>query len=237
MVRRNLLGIQEEVIRLDFDTLYIDRSADFGAAGRFLLNIFKTFGSLKFYIYFCSMEVKEVSIISLSDLKKGLPGISPVEGANLYENCIVRLHKNGISSDTILKVDGLKSCEFSLLWDEEINGQLERTYADEQSLTERSAVGVSVLLALKLTDYTVIEKSRKGTGFDYMLGLKDDILFTPKARLEISGINKETQDNSVISRYNSKIKQTDKSDDSGLPAYISVVEFSMPKALFGLKLD
>ena len=35
MVRRNLLGIQEEVIRLDFDTLYINRSADFGAAGRF----------------------------------------------------------------------------------------------------------------------------------------------------------------------------------------------------------
>lgn len=183
------------------------------------------------------MEVKKVSILSLSDLKKGLPGISPVEGSNLYENCIVRLHKNGISNDATLKVDGLKSCEFTLSWDEEITDQLKRTYADEQSLTERSAVGVSVLLALELTDFTIIERSRKGTGFDYMLGMKDDILFTPKARLEISGINKETQDNSVTSRYNSKIKQTDKSDDSGLPAYISVVEFSTPKALFGLKTE
>ena len=41
--------------------------------------------------------------IRLSDIKKGMPGISPVEGANLYENCIVALHNEAM--DLALKGD------------------------------------------------------------------------------------------------------------------------------------
>lgn len=41
--------------------------------------------------------------IRLSDIKRGMPGISPVEGANLYENCIVALHNEAM--DLTLKGD------------------------------------------------------------------------------------------------------------------------------------
>ena len=85
------------------------------------------------------------------------------------------------------------------------------------------------------TSYTVIERSRKGTGFDYMLGDSLDPLFTPKARLEVSGIMRETDGNTLDMRFHQKTAQTDKSDGTRLPAYVSVVEFSTPKAKFDIK--
>ncbi len=67
-----------------------------------------------------------------------------------------------------------------------------------------------------------------------MLGDKDDIFFMPKARLEISGIKKENAKNKLSTRYREKVKQTTKSDHTLLPAYVSVVEFATPKAIFNL---
>ncbi len=173
--------------------------------------------------------------IQLTDIKQGTPGITPVEGANLYENCIVALHNSSHTSPVTLHVSGLNACDYSLLWEDTFNNQLRRTYADEQSVTERAAVAVSVMLALRQTDYTIIERSRKGTGFDYMLGDGHDLLFTPKARLEVSGIMHETDGNTAEKRFLQKAEQTSKSDDTRLPAYVSIVEFSTPKAIFDIK--
>ena len=174
--------------------------------------------------------------LALSDITKGLPGVSTIEGTNLFENCIVALHKCNHPSPVTLSVDGMTRHDYTLNWDDNYNDQLARTYADEQSMTERAAIAISILLALKQTSYTVIERSRKGTGFDYMLGEKDDPFFNPKARLEISGILRESPQNSVNSRYQQKEKQTSISDDMQLPAYISIVEFNTPKALFNIKI-
>ncbi|MBQ9202842.1 MAG: hypothetical protein IJ155_01215 [Prevotella sp.] len=174
-------------------------------------------------------------MIKLSDITAGLPGVTPIEGANLYENCVVELHRCGHPEQVDLSLTGLRTKTCTLTWEDTFNNQLDRTYADEQSVTERAAVGVSILLALALTNYTVIERSRKGSGFDYMLGDKNDPLFMPKARLEISGIRKETGQNTVKARYQQKAIQTNISDYTQLPAYVSIVEFSTPKAIFNIK--
>ena len=173
--------------------------------------------------------------IQLKDIKQGTPGITPVEGANLYENCVVALHNSSHPVPVILHVRGLNTLDYSLLWDDTCNEQMLRTYNDEQSVTERAAVAVSTMLALRQTDYTVIERSRKGTGFDYMLGDRQDPLFIPKARLEVSGIMRETDGNTAEKRFQQKAEQTAKSDDTCLPAYVAVVEFSTPKAIFDIK--
>lgn len=172
--------------------------------------------------------------LKLIDIQQGLPGVSPIEGANLYENCIVQLHRSGHSSPVVLNVDGLQLCKYAMVWEDSYNDVLERTYADEQSNVERSAVCISIFLALKQTPYTIIERSRRGTGFDYMLGFSDDPFFQPKARLEISGIAKETSTNRVDFRFQAKEAQTKRSESMGLPAYVSIVEFSTPKAKFDL---
>ena len=174
--------------------------------------------------------------ILLSDILKGTPGVSPVEGSNLYENCVVALHHCCHPESVVLMLKGLQDSHYLLLWDDVFTDQLRRTYNDMQSVTERAAVCLSVMLVTKLTPYTVIERSRKGTGFDYMLGDSQDALFMPKARLEVSGIMQENSvSNTVESRFRQKAVQTDRSDDALLPAYVSVVEFSTPKAMFDIK--
>lgn len=60
---------------------------------------------------------------------------------------------------------------------------------------------------------------------------KDSFLFQRKARLEVSGILKGN-DSMLRNRHAAKVEQTRKSDSMHLPAYVSVIEFSQPKAVF-----
>ncbi|MBR6867281.1 MAG: hypothetical protein IKN02_03510 [Prevotella sp.] len=45
----------------------------------------------------------------------------------------------------------------------------------------------------------------------------------------------ETDGNTLATRFEQKSVQTDRSDATRLPAYVSVVEFSTPKAKFDIK--
>ena len=128
-------------------------------------------------------------------------------------------------------MDGLTTENIDLLWVDEYNLQKEHTYADMQYTVEHGAVCLSVMLAVSLTPYTVVERSRKGTGIDYWLGDKDSFLFQRKARLEASGIL-HSDDPRIKSRHAAKVGQTRKSDSMNIPVYVSVIEFSKPKAMF-----
>ena len=72
------------------------------------------------------------------------------------------------------------------------------------------------------------------TSGQYWLGDKDSVLFQKKARLEVSGIL-QGDDTAMMNRFNAKVIQTEQSDDTALPAYISIIEFSRPKAIFKTK--
>ena len=39
--------------------------------------------------------------LKLSDIKQGLPGVSSIEGDNLYENCMVELHRQSFFANLI----------------------------------------------------------------------------------------------------------------------------------------
>jgi hypothetical protein len=174
--------------------------------------------------------------IDISEIKKGLPGLTVACGAYLYEGCIVSLKKSGHNNkNTILYVDGDRQEECILIWDDKDDEQLGRAWADQTEATEQGAVCLVILIAINYTGYTVVERAVKGTGFDYWLGNADDILFQKKARLEVSGIFRGNN-GLVNTRYRQKTRQTNPSDSMGLPAYVGVVEFSKPLANFGRKL-
>ena len=107
---------------------------------------------------------------------------------------------------------------------------MRRSWNDAEYTTEQGAYGVAILLVLGLTEYTVIEKARKGPGFDYWLGRAEDsegLPFQNVSRLEVSGI-RSGDDSFVRARVNEKLKQVAPSDSSDLPAYVVVVEFGSP---------
>lgn len=116
----------------------------------------------------------------------------------------------------------------------EVDDTMRRTFGDEEYTTEQGAYGIAFLVASKELDVKVISKSRKKTGIDYWLGTKIDFMFQNKIRLEVSGIRKGTNQQ-LSTRFETKMKQTEKSDGTGLPALVVIVEFSVPRVKTGLR--
>lgn len=175
-------------------------------------------------------------ILELSDLQKGMPGISPIQGAFLQENAIVALHKANHLSPAKMTLTGIANKDIELAWTDSVNQQMLNSYNDERENAEFAAAGISALLTPYLTDYTIISRARIGWGFDFWLGQENSPLFM--AVLEVTGMNKETQHNSMTKRIAEKRSQVRASDILKLPQYISVVELSTPKAHYELvKID
>ncbi|HYK34873.1 hypothetical protein [Alloacidobacterium sp.] len=111
----------------------------------------------------------------------------------------------------------------------QVDQQMENTYGDMQEATEHGAYGVAILGTCHLSGSVIVDRSVKGTGFDYWLGPKDDENVPPfmgVQRLEVSGILQNPAQ--VTNRSTTKAAQVAPSDSIG-PAFVSIVEFSAPE--------
>ena len=170
--------------------------------------------------------------LDLEEIKKGYaPGLTVSKGSFLLEACVCVVHEHNHSSGKLLLLTGDRDATIELVWAQNVDEQLKRTHNDLHEATEYGAECIAILLALKLEGYGVLKRSRQGTGFDYWLGEVADPLFEVKARLEVSGIFKGNE-NQVDHRFAEKTKQTKCSDETGLPAFISVTSFKQPYTKF-----
>lgn len=128
-----------------------------------------------------------------------------------------------------LEQAGLADNDIEVEW-MPVNEQSRRCYADMQETTERGACGVAILVVREATGMVVIERSRKGTGFDYWLGEEDydGLPFAKTSRLEVSGILNGTT-NQIDTRIKQKKAQL-KPTDNWATGYVAVVEFGRPIA-------
>lgn len=173
--------------------------------------------------------------LNLDTLKEGLPVISKNIGAYLAEAAAYCLTRNGHQSGVILDVSGAFEEQVKVIWEQKIDEETARAWADGIEATEYGAVALAILLIQAFTTYNTFERSVRGTGFDYWLGMKDYEeeklpFWQRKARLEVSGIWKENRFNTINTRIELKKKQVLKSDGLNLPVLIVVVEFSTPKS-------
>lgn len=168
--------------------------------------------------------------LSLESLKDGIPVI-PEEAAGFFkQNCMVCFHHTGHASGVNLTFDyDDDSAAVCVHWTGEITDQLLGAYRDHTRMTDFGACALALLLVRELTEYTAIEQAIIGTTVDYHLGSKNaegDLIFNHVARLEVSGILKENEDNTVQARINRKLKRLKK--DGDLPDLIAVVELGRP---------
>lgn len=176
-------------------------------------------------------------IFTLEELKETIKIFSVNQSNFLTENCIVALELNNHKSGCKLRIEGDQSDEASLKWSTIVP---RAGYKEQKRIAENGAITISFFLAKEYTEYSVIEEAIIGTGFDYWLGYESNhFKYNPmnfmSARLEISGILKETTQNAIKSRVRIKKNQTKPTDFLKLPAYISIVEFSKPTAYFAIK--
>ncbi len=170
------------------------------------------------------MSIDKINIYSLKD-QSYIP--SPRVSDCYAETASVCLENQNHKKGVEIEVSGDVSAKVQLEW-EDVDQQIRDNWRDLQEATEYGATCLAILLVQILTDYKVIRRSPKRTGFDYWLGEKKDTFpFQEKARLEISGILKGTNAQ-INQRLKEKLEQTKKSDALNLPAYVVVVEFSKP---------
>ncbi|KJH71344.1 hypothetical protein [Aliterella atlantica] len=180
--------------------------------------------------------MNQIKVLDLQSLSQGLPAITPAFGAAIAEAGAICLTDEAHQPGVELGVEGEFSTQFKLDW-QPVTEQTRRCWNDEEYTTEQAAYGIAFLLIVQLTNLTVIERSRKGTGFDYWLGNQDSVATLPferMARLEVSGIRRGNR-GQINARVKQKTEQTRASDTQGLPAYIIVIEFSRPISIISAK--
>ena len=183
------------------------------------------------------------------------PGMSPIYGAAVAEACSVCLEHSNHVSGVNLSVTGLGGGDYRLLWDA-VTLQMIRTWNDLDEAVEHGAACLAEFIVKEKIGHTVLARSYKGTGFDYLLGdnnvdemsdaeraatlgwaeiLRDESLVV-RARLEVSGIMSGT-DGRVRGRVSEKLEQMKVSDGWGIPGYAVVVEFDRPLAVIAERND
>jgi hypothetical protein len=175
------------------------------------------------------VSTAKTATFNLTALAEGtMPWLSSACGAQLAEAAAVCLENREHKSGVTFRLTGMKVHQFLMEWPI-VDDQARRSHRDLQEATERGAYGIAILIVCDLTGMVVVERSKKGPGFDYWLGDDDDAeLFVGKARLEVSGIL--VGSNAVVQRRVRQKKEQIKPSDHLAPGYVAVVEFGTPIA-------
>ena len=176
------------------------------------------------------------NILYLDDLRKGNSSILPSFGSFMCDGAIFSLASQGHLSGITLQVKTDKGdTSFILIWEGDMTLQMHRTMNDDERATDYGAMCIGVFLVLQLTDYQHFITARKKTGIDFWLFKEESSdldISKADARLEISGIRKESRTNTCATRLKLKIEQVKKSAFTGKTVYIAITEFSNPSSLF-----
>ncbi len=105
-----------------------------------------------------------------------------------------------------MTVQGSFDKTFRLLWAMDVTEAMRRYWNDPEETAEQGAFALALLLLRSLAGLTVLERSRKGTGFDWWLAAEDN-LFQAAGRLEVSGIMRGS-----AKRINQRLREQDKSN-------------------------
>ena len=173
------------------------------------------------------------AVLDIGSLKLGYPALVPESGVRLAFAAAICLEECRHKPGANLSVTGITETTFRLRWPRTTD-RVRREWSDLQEVTEHGAVGVAILLVDRLADCHIVQRAVKGTGVDYWLGPKGSRAFQGTARLEVSGILSGATD-VVERRVARKLVQTEKSDNTRLPAFVVVVEFGSPLAVMVMR--
>jgi hypothetical protein len=161
--------------------------------------------------------------------------ITPKLGEALAETGAWALKYHGHGTGVSLRVeheDGTTA--FPVTWNVEPDPKSDKTYADHERVAEDAATILALESVRLLTGFAGLERSRKGTRFDYYLTRSDDdtLIFNNATNLEVSGIFAQSKSNTVSARKKTKVDRLKSPGGPGNTGstYICVVELSTPWA-------
>jgi hypothetical protein len=133
--------------------------------------------------------------------------------------CAIKLKEHGHPQPAELAYEGSYSGTISVDWTDPDP----RTRASlGEKATEFAGECLGILLSEQLTEFNVVERSFIGTGFDFWLGKKRDLLFQRKARLETSAMDRGANSD-VDARVRRKQLQVTRGTRSSFGASVIIV--------------
>jgi hypothetical protein len=170
--------------------------------------------------------------LNIETLRENIDFITASMSAYMCDCLVVCLAEDNRETGLNLKVETIdKTYTYVLDWTTKMTPHLMGATQDVERTTEWAAMGLALLLARELTDYPYICTRRKGEGIDFCLSKNENEFFCD-ARLEVSGIRKESLTNTLETRLRIKKRQTEGAVIADKPVFISITEFSKPKSLF-----
>lgn len=175
--------------------------------------------------------------LKLDSLTSGIPALTAKKAGVHMEACIWCLaeckHSNGV--ELVVNSD-ISNTKYRICWPEDAVDieAIYRAYNQDDG-PEQGAEAIAFLIIREQTDFTAIRRAITKTGIDYWLGYQtkgsDQLFAETSARLEISGILRQTDTNKPEYRAKKKIIQSQQSDSTSFPAYVVIVEFSQPSSM------
>ena len=166
--------------------------------------------------------------LELDNLKDGIGGLTEAFGTFLVEAAMYCLEQNNHNGQAVLQVEGYFDEKFELIWSGRLTEEVKGSWYDRKEATEYGATAIAILLVNELTDYNKFKRTRGGTDYIISKGKSTNTKLSDISYLEISGLWKETKNNTLTMRVNLKRKQVERTiiDAS---AFVIVTEFGNPK--------
>ena len=191
------------------------------------------------------MDTTDGITIVLEDLKRGYPGLDKDTGGSHRIAAMVCLDSQKHASGVNCEMKSLKETTsmLRLAWNEAVTQQMKNTWYDRREASEMGAAGLAVLVILAFTEYTVLRRMDidEKTGMDYWLSKNANVgnltenFLQGDARLEVAG-RRSASTGTIRGVVQSKLKRSTKSDKTGTPAYVIVMEFSRPEIYFETRM-
>ena len=191
------------------------------------------------------MDNIDSATIILEDLMRGYPGLDSDAGASHRKAAMVCLDSQNHESGVHCELKSLTETEsiLRLKWNGAVTQQMKNTWYDRREATEMGAAGVAILVILAFTEYSILRRMDidEKTGMDYWLSKKANVgdltenFLQGDARLEVAG-RRSASTGTIRGIVQSKLKRSAKSDKTGTPAYVIVMEFSRPEIYFETRM-
>lgn len=191
------------------------------------------------------MDNSSVTGIVLEDLKRGYPGLDKDTGSSHRIAAMVCLDSQNHESGVHCEMKSLTETEFMLRlsWNEGVTQPMKNTWHDRREASEVGAAGVAILVILAFTEYTILRRMDidEKTGMDYWLSKNGNLgdltenFLQGDARLEVAG-RRSASSGTIRGIVRGKLKRSTKSDKTGTPAYVIVMEFSKPVIYFETRM-
>ena len=191
------------------------------------------------------MKDTNATTLALEDLKRGYPGLDKDTGGSHRIAAMVCLDSQKHVSGVNCEMKSLKETTsiLRLAWNEAVTQQMKNTWYDRREASEMGAAGLAILVILAFTEYTVLRRMDidEKTGMDYWLSKNANVgnltenFLKGDARLEVAG-RRSASTGTIRDIVQSKLKRSTKSDETGTPAYVIVMEFSRPEIYFETRM-